>query len=537
MSKRQPKVDYWQASPMPRGQLVLFPTTLEDRIPADHPVRAVDEMLDRLDWSEWEAKYNGRSGQPPIHPSILCKVLLFAILRGIRSSRKIEYEVKHSIDFIWLVSGRTLDHSTLSAFRRDHQKQVKKMYRDMVRLAIELGVAKLSELCIDGTRVLADANRYKTLTAEKAQRLLDELEQQIASAMKEIESSDELDELFDDGQKADALPEALRDMKERHAKLDEMMATLAQMDAARSGWVKDAKKNPAQLPITDPDSRILPNKEGGYAPNYTPMAVTDEVSGMIVGADVLTGNVEHTVMGSMVDTVQDEYGVTVETMMGDTAYACGENLTAMEQREVELLAPLAEPKCKDNPAIRDDLSQPVAEEDLDRLPKNPQTKRLDKSAFIYDEADDCYYCPTGKKLPRSGSEKKKIPSGNVINQANYTCYDCAGCALADRCRKDPNAKKGRKIVHDENEPARRRHRQRMATEDAKERYTRRQHAGETPFAVIKACFGLRRFLLRGIEGVQTEWLWHCSAFNLKRMLNLLASVRADDTQTPQLAAA
>ncbi len=130
---------------MPRGQLVLFAETLEERIPADHPVRALDEMLDRLDWSEWEAEYHGSFGKPPIHPSVLCKVLLFAILRGVRSSRKIEYEIKHSIDFIWLVSGRTIDHTTLSNFRRDHQQQVKNLYRDMVRLAIDLGVAKLSK--------------------------------------------------------------------------------------------------------------------------------------------------------------------------------------------------------------------------------------------------------------------------------------------------------------------------------------------------------------------------------------------------------
>jgi len=82
---------------------------------------------------------------------------------------------------------------------------------------------------------------------------------------------------------------------------------------------------------------------------------------MIVAADVLIGNVEHTVMPAMIDTVQDEYGATVETVMGDTAYSGGENLTAMEQREIELLAPLAEPKCKDNLAIRDEPSGPVAD--------------------------------------------------------------------------------------------------------------------------------------------------------------------------------
>ena len=120
MSNRQPKVSYWQDSPMPREQIVLFSEMLEDRIPQDHPVRMLDEILDRMDWSLWEAEYHGSFGQPPIHPSILAKVLLFAMIRRVRSSRQIEYQIKHSIDFIWLVSSRSIDHVTISNFRRKH---------------------------------------------------------------------------------------------------------------------------------------------------------------------------------------------------------------------------------------------------------------------------------------------------------------------------------------------------------------------------------------------------------------------------------
>ena len=114
MGKRQPKVVYWQDAPVPREQFVLFAETPEDRIPEDHPVRLLDEILGRMDWSLWEAEYYGSFGQPPIHPSILAKALLFAMLRRIRSSRVIEYEIKHSVDVIWLVSGRTIDHVTIS---------------------------------------------------------------------------------------------------------------------------------------------------------------------------------------------------------------------------------------------------------------------------------------------------------------------------------------------------------------------------------------------------------------------------------------
>lgn len=197
---------------MPRKQLVLIATSVEDRISDDHPVRLLDEILDRLDWSEWEGSYNRQIGQPPIHPSILCKVLLFAMTRRLRSSRQIEYNIKHSLDFIWLVSGRTIDHTTISEFRRKHGSQLRSIYRQMVRYAVEMGVAKLSELCIDGTRVLASANRYKTWTAARVEKLLAELDGQIEKAMSELDVNDSIDELFDDGQPADKVPAELVDL-------------------------------------------------------------------------------------------------------------------------------------------------------------------------------------------------------------------------------------------------------------------------------------------------------------------------------------
>lgn len=535
MSKRQPKVSYWQDAPMPRDQIVLFAETLEDRISEDHPVRLLDEILGRMDWSPWEAGYHGSFGQPPIHPSIVAKTLLFAMLRRIRSSRAIEYEIKHSVDFIWLVSGRTIDHVTISNFRRKHTRQLKDLHRQVVKVAIDLGLAKLSELCIDGSRVLASSNRYKTWTAERVRLALEEVDRQIAQALAEMEASDGVDDLLDDGQSADRLPGPLQDLNARRSRLDEYFETLQQMDADRKASGMDPQKNPAQLPKTDPDARILPNKEGGYAANYTPMATTETKNGFIVDSDVVIGNVEHDQMVASVERVESEQDVKVETMMGDTAYATGPNLTAMEERGTELLAPLAEPKCRDNPAIRDDPTQPVADEDLDRLPKNPQTKRFDKSAFVYDEEADCYYCPAGKRLPRSGQEQKKVRGGKTTVQLNYTCYECAGCPLAARCRKDSNAKKGRRVTHDLHEGARRRHRERMRQDESKERYKIRQHIGETPFAMLKAVLGVRQFLLRGHEGVQTEWLWGTTAFNLKKLMRLVGPLRA--TMTTQLDAA
>ena len=146
-------------------QPVLYPTSF--RTPASSravvlvPHSRASCLALIFDRTKWEAVYFGKLGQPPIHPSVLCKVLLFALSRRIRSSRQIEYAVEHSIDFIWLTSGRKLDHSTLSEFRRKHEKELKDIYRQMIQLAISMGVAKLSELCIDGTKIRADTRRFE----------------------------------------------------------------------------------------------------------------------------------------------------------------------------------------------------------------------------------------------------------------------------------------------------------------------------------------------------------------------------------------
>ena len=314
-------------------------------------------------------------------------------------------------------------------------------------------------------------------------------------------------------------------MNSRQEQLTAALTQLREVDQQRKRDGINPKKNPAQLPVTDPDSRVLPNKEGGYAANYTPMAVTETENGFIVGADVLIGNIEHTVLTTMIDTIELDFGETPETMMGDGAYGTGPNLEAMEEREIELLSPPVREQPQGNPALREDPTQPVADDDLDRLPISAQTKRFDKQAFVYDEENDVYYCPAGKPLPREGTEQVQR-SGTTIEQVNYRCHDCSGCSLAERCRKNPDAKQGRKVTRDGYEEVRRRHSERMQQADAKERYKGRLHYGETPFAVLKTALDLRRFLLRGIKGVQQEWLWGCTAFNFKKLMSLWGALRA-----------
>ena len=90
--------------------------------------RMLDEILARIDWSPWEAGYDRTRGQPPIHPRVLAGVILYGLLTRIRSSRVLEEALSVRLDFRWLAEGRSIDHTTLSTFRKQHPEALKNLF-------------------------------------------------------------------------------------------------------------------------------------------------------------------------------------------------------------------------------------------------------------------------------------------------------------------------------------------------------------------------------------------------------------------------
>ena len=115
------------------------------------------------------------------------------------------------------------------------------------------------------------------MQSELAQRFA-ELETQAA----EEDASDQ--EQFGDGV-AHRLPEELADVQRRQQKIADALAELERIKQA-------GEEPPKRIPLTDPQSRVTPNKEGGFAANYTPLAGVDVDSGLIVTTDVIPGSDE-----------------------------------------------------------------------------------------------------------------------------------------------------------------------------------------------------------------------------------------------------
>jgi transposase len=513
----------WAKSPEVRDQMLLFPRRLDDAIGQDHQVRLLDDILGRLDWSKWESAYNLRRGQPPIHPRVVAGVILYGLLTRIRTSRALEESLQVRLDFRWLVEGRSIDHTTISEFRRKNTVALKDIFVQIGLVAREMGWLPLETLAFDGTRLRANNRQTGTRTPERLRELKTELTAKFEKLEAETANADrQEDEVFGNGS-AHTVGEELANVKGRLKQVEAALAEIKRIEQA-------GETMPKRMPITDPESRMLPNKEGGYAPNYTPLATVDVDSGLIVSADVIANTDEDKHLIEAIEDDQEQFGLETPPgeVLADGMMSSGDNLAECDARGISLYSPLRKQKGEENPALRDDPTRRVPPEDRDRLPVKNVTcdgekqEQLDKQAFVYDEENNCYWCPEGKQLPYE-STTTEAPRGRRRERSRFKAAadDCAVCPLREKCLSGTAER--RSITHEQHESLRVAHGKKMLTDEAKEKYSRRCHPGERPFAMIKHHFGARRFLLRGLDQVRQEWLWLVSAFNLHRLFGLIHS--------------
>ena len=516
-------MDYWAKAPMDRNQIALFSPTLDSWIPEDHPVRLFDEILSRIDWSRWESHYFGCVGQPPIHPRILAGILLYGMSTGVRSSRSLERACANSIDYLWLTSGRTIDHSTLCSFRTKFRQELKDVFRQIGRISLTMGLIRLNQVGLDGTQIRSNNSKKKIFSAETIERQLAELDEQIEKIFSEAEAADEKEQDLFGSPSTASLPPQLSALHKRKDALEKALELEKKIQARRYRHTNVRSKTP-RVPVTDPDSAILPNKDGGMAPNYTPTAAVDSHHGFIVDTDVNSDGYESQTTVPTADRIEETFGRKPEKLLADSAHGTGKNLKDLEARAIEAYIPPQNCATEtDNPAQRNDLTKPVPQSDWDKLPRKSQLKnKLDKSAFIYHSSNNCYYCPMGRKMDYAGDSMNKRNSRRVRIR-KYFCQSCDNCPLADECLIG-NSKR-RCITHDEFEASRQVMLKRLKTTAGQEIYGHRKWICETPFALIKAHMKFRQFLLRGLEKVKSEWLWACTSFNIAKLVREIARMR------------
>jgi transposase len=246
----------WAKPAWDRCQLVLFPQRLDEAVAREHPVRLLDDILSRLDWTAWEAKYHVNLGQPAIHPRVLAGVILYGLLTRIRSSRALEEALHVRLDFRWLAEGRALDHSTLSEFRRKHPPELKDLFINIGLLAREMGWLSLELLAYDGPRIRANNKRSKTRTPEELKQMREELAAKYAELEAKIKAQDTQDEEVLLSPSPEELAEELADVARRRVQVDQALGELRRVEEA-------GQTQPSRIPLTDPSSRVTPPRPAG----------------------------------------------------------------------------------------------------------------------------------------------------------------------------------------------------------------------------------------------------------------------------------
>ena len=153
-------------------------------IAADDPVRLVSAVVERMDIEKIERSYswNGRNEYPP---RILLKVMIYAYMRMIYSSREIERACKENICFMYLLGDYPVpDHNTIARFRAERLQGVEKeLLEQFVGMLVKWGFVSLATVFIDGTKIEANANRYSFVWKKSTEKKLTKLREQIGKEL------------------------------------------------------------------------------------------------------------------------------------------------------------------------------------------------------------------------------------------------------------------------------------------------------------------------------------------------------------------
>jgi transposase len=463
-----------------RQQAWLFPPTLDELIPDDHPVRFIAEFVDSLDqqvWFDLEIKLEGESlGAPAYHPKALLSIWLYGFMTGIRSSRKLEAACRDQIPYLWLTGWQHPDHNTLWRFYKAHRQPMRKLLKQTVVTAVELKLIDLAVQAVDGTKIAANAARDRNYDANELLRLMERTDKAIAAmeAQNEQGNDPSLPKLPEELQKAKVLREKIKD-------------ALIHLEEN-----KDLKR----VNTTDHDAQLMKGI-GGIITGYnaqamvSPFAQTgDDRDGMLITAsDVVNAAADSGQLIPMLEQAEELTGERVSVTLADGGYHTAANLEAGHDRGQTLVMAERYGKAQKKPYFKDQ--------------------------FIYNPDTDSYLCPQGHYLYFKGLRRNKGDISKQIRVYRASRTDCRTCSAYGICTRDTHA--GRALWIGPSDMLIRKHRQWMKTEEARSLYAWRKQLIEPVFGIIKEQIGVRRFLLRGLVNVKAEFTLLATAFNLKML--------------------
>jgi transposase len=455
-----------------RTQTCLFPISLDDTIEAENEVRIIDLFVDGLKLDEYGFKTVFiENGRPAYHPADMLKLYIYGYLNKVRSSRDLEKECKRNIEVMWLLKCLKPDHNTISNFRRDNPKAIKKVFRETVRIAQHFNLIGGKLMAGDSTKFRAQNSKKNNFNQKKIDRHLEYIEKKLKEYNEALAEND-----GDKKEHAEKEIEKHNHRKQEYKKLEQQLKTTGE----------------AQVSTSDPDSRQMIIRNNITEVAYNAQASVDSKHCLPIDYKVTNHN-DSKAMGNMLRRAKSILRSNDFTALYDKGYHTGSEFDIADELGIEVMVAIpGKPLCSQAPDPAYNVEH-----------------------FIYNEAENTYTCPQGHILTTNGTWHK-TNTGSRFQQ--YKTRACKGCPVRERCTK---AKQNGKIIQ---------RRQYAANiEASRERidkypltYRKRQAIVEHPLGTIKRQWGFsyvttKKYLSRASADIGFMMI----AYNLRRILNIV----------------
>lgn len=491
----------------------LFPPSIEELIPQDHPVRIVNGVIEHLDIRNLIESYNAE-GKPSYNPKMMLKVMVYAYMDNIYSSRKIEKAMRENINFMWLSGNQVADHNTIARFRSKRLKDnFKDIFKQVVLLLAAEGLVNIKEVYTDGTKIESASGRYTFVWGNAIKTRKEKMAEQLEELWTYAQSvADEEDQDPEPPDFKEVDPEKVRKTAK---KINRILKKKKDADPKKRAKARYVEKNfPENLAKynnqeeilqgrnsyskTDPDATFMRMKDdhmknGQLKPGYNAQISTNNQVIVNYTLHQQTNDI-HTLKPHL-EGHQALYGQLPEEITTDAGYGSEENYEMLAEKEITAF---------------------VKYNTFDKEQGKTRKKKDDFSRdnLFYNKEEDFYVCPMGQNMNKSGISRKKTTSGFVQTYTKYTAQNCQGCPLRGVCFKGKN---NRTVERNKSlEAYKEMVRANLLSTIGEEKRKRPTADVEPTFAQLKHNRNFKRFSLRSIEKVEIEFGLHALAHNIKK---------------------
>ena len=468
-------------------QSYLLPPRLEDFVDESHPVRVINDLVEKLELEVLYTHY-GAMGQPAYEPRLMLKVILYGFSVGIFSARKLARACVENLAFQYLTGMARPSFKTFIEFRQRHREEMGEVFVQTAKLGRGLGLARLGQVALDGSKIQANTSKHKAMSYGRMREEEKRLKEEMESLLKRAEETDEA-ENQEVGEEEDgySLKGELARRESRLKKIEEAKKALEEREKKEHPDEEgiDPKK---QISFADKEARCFAKKSEGTRYVYNGQVAVDMESQVIVENHIEESVQDGGAVGQALEHMKRGLGEVPKKLVMDGGYANSGTLKSCEAHDV---IPVCSP----------------SREDKERETGKPKPVRLD--SFSYDRERDEFRCGHGTLFLRERAEEAR-------DRTVYCGEGSSVCGCGHEWRKD-----GWILRVPDSHLARRELDWIVKQPENQVLYRRRKCTVEPVFGQIKFGMGFQRFLYRGLKNVRSEWNTVCAAFNLKKIAALI----------------